>query len=75
MKFDVVVWQEGSLFVSSCPSLGIASQGESIERAAENLEEAMELYFAGMPSEEKQSILSNVPSQLSTRTVSPAITL
>lgn len=75
MKFNVIVWQEGNLFVSSCPSIGIASQGENMETAVENLEEAIELYFIGMSSEEKRSILSNVPSQLSTRTVSPAINL
>ena len=32
-------------YVSLCPELYIASQGETIEQARENLREALELFF------------------------------
>jgi predicted RNase H-like HicB family nuclease len=44
-KISAVVEKEGDLFVSHCVELGIASQGNSIEEALENLKEAVELYL------------------------------
>lgn len=40
-----VIEREGSGYVSLCPELDIASQGDSIEQARENLQEAVELFF------------------------------
>jgi predicted RNase H-like HicB family nuclease len=37
--------REGDGFVSLCPELDIASQGKTVEEAAANLREAVELFF------------------------------
>jgi len=37
--------REDNLFVSFCPELDIASQGGTVEEAAFNLKEAVELFF------------------------------
>lgn len=44
-KFNVIVQQEENLYVATCIDNGIASQGESIEVAINNLKEAIELYY------------------------------
>ncbi|AAM06790.1 type II toxin-antitoxin system HicB family antitoxin [Methanosarcina acetivorans] len=44
-RFSAVVQKEGKWYVSWCPELDIASQGETIEEAIENLKEAIELYL------------------------------
>jgi len=36
---------EGKWYVASCPELDIASQGRTVEKALENLREAIELYL------------------------------
>ncbi len=64
---DVVINKEklsdGSpVFVAHCPSLGIASQGESIDKAMENIKEAVELYLEEQP--ERYEELSNDKSPL-----------
>jgi predicted RNase H-like HicB family nuclease len=35
----------GKYWIASCPSLDLATQGETFERAAENLREALRLFF------------------------------
>lgn len=45
MKLTAIIEREGSGFVSLCPELDIASQGDSVEQARENLREALELFF------------------------------
>ena len=42
-RFSAVVQKEGKWYVSWCPELDIASQGE--KKAIENLKEAIELYL------------------------------
>jgi predicted RNase H-like HicB family nuclease len=44
-RFSAVAQKEGKFYVSWCPELDIASQGETIEEAIENLKEAIELYL------------------------------
>ena len=39
------VEREGDGFVSLCPELDIASQGQTVEEASANLREAVELFF------------------------------
>ncbi len=39
-------------FVALCPELDIASQGETVEAARDNLKEALELFFEVAPPEE-----------------------
>ncbi len=44
-QFSSVITKEERLFVANCPELDIASQGETIEEAINNLKEAIELYL------------------------------
>ncbi|TRZ88369.1 MAG: type II toxin-antitoxin system HicB family antitoxin [Methanosarcinales archaeon] len=42
--YTAVVWKEEGQYVSKCPELGVASCGDTLEEAIENLKEAVELY-------------------------------
>lgn len=54
-QLTAIIEREGSGYVSLCPELDIASQGDSIEGARDNLREAIELFFeAASPEEIKQ---------------------
>lgn len=44
-QLTCVLEREGNGFVSFCPELDIASQGDTIEQARANLIEAIELFF------------------------------
>jgi predicted RNase H-like HicB family nuclease len=44
-QFTTVIEKEGDGYVSLCPELDIASQGNSIEEASFNLKEAVELFL------------------------------
>jgi len=55
MKLTAIIEREGDGYVSLCPELDIASQGESVEHARDNLREALELFFeTASPEEVKQ---------------------
>ena len=43
--FAATVWREGKWYVSQCLELDVASQGDTVEQARDNLREALELYF------------------------------
>lgn len=47
--FTAVVHKEDELYVAECPEVGTASQGETIEEAVMNLQEATELYLEEFP--------------------------
>ena len=52
-----IIEREGSGFVSICPELDIASQGDTIETARDNLREAVELFFeCASPGEVKERL-------------------
>ena len=51
-QLTALIEREGDGYVSSCPELDIASQGETIELAQENLREALELFFETASPEE-----------------------
>jgi predicted RNase H-like HicB family nuclease len=51
-QFTAVIEREGDGYVSLCPELDIASQGDSVEEASANLKEAVELFFESASSEE-----------------------
>ena len=44
-KFTAVITKEEKWYVARCIELGVVSQGETIEKAEENLKEAVELYL------------------------------
>jgi len=50
-----IIEREGDGYVSLCPELDVASQGDTIEAARDNLREALELFFeTASPEELKQ---------------------
>ena len=44
-NLTAIIEKEEDLYIAICPELDIASQGVSIEKARENLIEALELFF------------------------------
>ena len=45
MQLSVIITQEEKFFVALSPDVDIASQGETMEEALDNLKEALDLYF------------------------------
>jgi predicted RNase H-like HicB family nuclease len=54
MTFSAVLNPEDDGFVSLCPEMDIASQGDTIDEALANLKEAVEGYFEAASAEEVQ---------------------
>lgn len=50
--FTAILHKEEDLYVALCPEVGTASQGETIEKAVENLQEATELYLEEFPMDQ-----------------------
>ena len=44
-QLTAIIEREGDGYVSLCPELDIASQGDTIEQARQNLQEGLELFF------------------------------
>ena len=60
-QLTAIIEREGDGYFALCPELDIASQGESIEEARKNLQEAIELFFeAASPEEVKQRLHEEV---------------
>jgi predicted RNase H-like HicB family nuclease len=58
-QFTAIIEREGDGYISLCPELDIASQGDNIEEARRNLIEALELFFeTADPSEVKNRLHS-----------------
>ena len=54
-QLTAVIQAEGDGYVSLCPELDIASQGDTVEQARANLREAVELFFeCASPNEIQQ---------------------
>ena len=51
-RLTAIIEKEGDGFVALCPEVDVASQGDSIESAKKNLQEALELFFEIASSEE-----------------------
>ncbi len=73
-KFTAIIWKEDVGYVSKCSELGVASAGDTVEDALENLKEAIDLYLEnaeqlGMLEDMEQSITS----EKLTSTISVAI--
>jgi len=56
-QLTAIIEREGDGYVSFCPELDIASQGETIEDARNNLREALELFFETASQGEVQTRL------------------
>ena len=44
-KFTTIISQEGKWYIARCVELGVVTQGKTIEKAQENIKEAVELYL------------------------------
>jgi len=55
-KFTTIITQEDKWYVARCVELGVVSQGKTIEKAQENLKEAVELYLEDQPKSKKYSL-------------------
>lgn len=58
-NFTAIIEREDDGYVALCPELDVASQGESIEDAKANLQEAIELFFEHASKDEIASRLKN----------------
>ena len=60
-ELTAIIEREGDGYVSLCPELDVASQGDTIEEARTNLIEALELFFeTASPSELKERLHDEV---------------
>ena len=48
----VIIEREGDGYVALCPEVDVASQGETLDEARDNLKEALELFFETASAEE-----------------------
>ncbi len=56
-QLTAIIEREGNGYIALCPELDIASQGDTIESARNNLQEALELFFeTASPTEIKQRL-------------------
>lgn len=44
-RFTAVIYKEEDMYVALSPEIDVASQGETIQEARDNLREALELFF------------------------------
>jgi predicted RNase H-like HicB family nuclease len=58
-QLTAIIENDGGVFVALCPELDIASQGDSVEAARENLREAVELFFETADPAEIEGRLHN----------------
>jgi len=56
-QLTAIIEREKEGYVSLCPEVDIASQGDTVEEARENLREALELFFETASPEEIQARL------------------
>ena len=59
MKLTAIIEREGDGYVALCPELDVASQGDTIEQARDNLQEALELFFECASADEPHSRLKS----------------
>lgn len=60
-QLTVIIEREGDGYVSLCPQLDIASQGDTVQEARENLREALELFFeTASPTEIRERLREEV---------------
>ena len=51
-RFTAMIYRENDGYVSLCPELDVASQGNSVEEASANLREAVELFIESADASE-----------------------
>ena len=58
-QLTAIIQRETDGFVALCPEFDVASQGDTIEAARENLREALELFFECASTQEIQDRMGN----------------
>ena len=58
-QFTAIIEREGDGYVALCAELDIASQGNTVEEARQNLAEALELFFQHASNSEVEERLHN----------------
>ncbi len=56
-KLTVIIEKEDDGYVALCPDVDVASQGDSVDEARDNLKEALELFFEAASPEEMNTRL------------------
>ena len=56
LTLTAILYWEDDVYVAECPEVGTASQGETIEAAIANLQEATELYLEEFPLSENEPL-------------------
>lgn len=60
-KLTAIIEREGDGFVALCPELDVASQGNTVNEARKNLQEALEFFFeTASPEEIKERLHEEV---------------
>ena len=60
-ELTAIIEREGDGYVSFCPEVDVASQGDTVDEARVNLREALELFFeTASPEEIKERVHSEV---------------
>jgi len=60
-QFTAIIERDEAQYVALCPELDIASQGDTVEEARNNLQEALELFFeVASPQEIKDRLHTEV---------------
>ncbi len=54
MELQTVIWKEEDMYVIKEVVTGVTTQGKTIEKAIENIKEAVELYLEEMPEIRKE---------------------
>lgn len=56
-ELTAIIEREGDGYVALCPELDVASQGNSVDEARNNLKEALELFFESASAAEVEQRL------------------
>ena len=54
-RLTAIIEREGDGYVALCPEVDVASQGDTLDEARDNLKEALELFFETAPAAEIRS--------------------
>ncbi len=58
-QLTAIVERDGDGYVAFCPEVDVASQGDTVAEARDNLAEALTLFFETAPTEEVSRRLKN----------------
>jgi len=58
-QLTAIIEKEGNGYVALCPEVDVASQGDTVDEARRNLQEALSLFFETASAEEIKERLHN----------------